>query len=124
MKKPGLSGFKRLIAATEYSFKGLAAAWKCEEAFRMEIVLFVLLVPTAFWLGRSLVEQIVLILVCVLVIVAELINTALESVVDRISHQLHPLSGQAKDLGSAIVFVATLTTITVWGLVVWDRFIA
>ena len=122
MTKPGNRGLRRLIAATVFSFKGFKAAWQNEEAFRTEIMLAIVLVPTAFWLGQSTVERLLLLLSLILVILAELANTAIESVVDRISSEQHPLSGQAKDLGSSLVFVTNMTVLLVWGMLGWDRF--
>lgn len=122
MTKPGNRGLRRLIAATVFSFKGFKAAWQNEEAFRSEIMLAIVLVPTALWLGQSTVETLLLLLSLILVILAELANTAIESVVDRISSEQHPLSGQAKDLGSSLVFVTNMTVLLVWGMIGWDRF--
>jgi diacylglycerol kinase (ATP) len=122
MTKPGNRGLRRVIAATMFSFKGFKAAWQNEEAFRTEILLAIVLVPTAFWLGQSTVERLLLLLSLILVILAELANTAIESVVDRISSEQHPLSGQAKDLGSSLVFVTNMTVLLVWGMIGWDRF--
>jgi diacylglycerol kinase (ATP) len=122
MSKPGNRGLRRVIAATVFSFKGFKAAWQQEEAFRTEILLAIVLVPTAFWLGHTTVERLLLLLSLVLVILAELANTAIESVVDRIGIEQHPLSGQAKDLGSSLVFVTNMTVLLVWGMIGWDRF--
>ena len=122
MNKPGKRGLKRLLAATGYSIKGFKAAWRNEEAFRSELLLCIVLVPLAFWLGQTTVEQLLLLGSLIFVISAELGNTAIESVVDRIGTDHHPLSGQAKDLGSAIVLVSNMTVLLVWGMLTWDRF--
>jgi diacylglycerol kinase (ATP) len=122
MSKPGNRGLRRLIAATVFSFQGFRAAWRQEEAFRTEVLLGVVLTPTAFWLGQTTVEILLLLLSCILVILAELANTAIESVIDRIGHEQHPLSGQAKDLGSSLVFVTNMTVLLVWGMIAWNRF--
>lgn len=122
MVKPGNRGLRRLIAATKYSILGFKAAWRNEEAFRTEIRLGIFLVPAAFWLGQTVVEQLLLLLSCILVILMELANTAIESLVDRIGSEQHALSGQAKDLGSAMVLVANLTVLLVWGMIAWGRF--
>ncbi len=122
MSKPGNRGLRRLVAATVFSFKGFKAAWRQEEAFRTEVMLGIVLFPAAFWLGQTTVETLLLILSLVIVILAELTNTAIESVVDRIGSEHHPLSGQAKDLGSSLVFVGNMTVLLVWGLIAWDRF--
>lgn len=122
MSKPGNRGLRRVIAATVFSFKGFKAAWQQEEAFRTEIMLAFVLVPAALWLGQTTVEILLLLLSLVFVILAELTNTAIESVVDRIGSEQHPLSGQAKDLGSSLVFVTNMTVLLVWGMIGWDRF--
>lgn len=122
MTKPGNRGLRRLYAATLFSFKGFKAAWRQEEAFRTEVLLGIVLFPGAFWLGRDTVETLLLILSLVIVLLAELTNTAIESVVDRIGSEQHPLSGQAKDLGSSLVFISNMTVLLVWGLIAWDRY--
>jgi len=107
-------GFDRIIKACGYSLAGLRAAWKEEAAFRQESLLMLVMLPCAFWLGRSLVEELLLIAVCVLVIIVELLNSAIEAVVDRIGDEYHLLSGRAKDMGSAAVFVSVMLVIIVW----------
>ena len=124
MSKPDAKGLKRIGNAAIYSFRGLKAAWIHEEAFRLELMLAVGLVPLAFWLGQTGLERAVLLIPLFLVVIAELINSALEAVVDRISHEHHPLSGQAKDIGSAIVFIALIQVPIIWGLIAYQRFIA
>ncbi len=113
--KPGKTGIARLIAATGYSIKGLKAAWQFEEAFRLEVYLTAIFIPLSFWLGTDLSHQLLLITSCALVLLAELFNSAIEAVVDRVSQQQHPLSGRAKDIGSAGVLVAMLLFILIWG---------
>ena len=122
MGKPGNTGLRRIINATFFSFAGLAAAWRNESAFRQELLLCVVLVPAGFWLGRTAVERALLVGSCLLVLIVELLNSGLESVVDRIGSERHALSGRAKDLGSAAVFVALMLTLVVWGLIAWERF--
>lgn len=123
MIKPGRTGIDRLIAATGYSIKGFRAAWRHEEAFRTEILLALILIPLAFWLGQSAVERALLLLTLSIVIIAELANTAIESIVDRIGSEQNTLSGQAKDLGSAMVLVSNLTVLLIWGVMAWQRFL-
>jgi diacylglycerol kinase (ATP) len=122
MAKPGNTGITRLLNATRYSAQGIASAWKSEEAFRQELTLMMLMIPAAFWLGRSAVEYALLIGSCLLVVIVELLNSAVESVVDRISNEIHPLAGQAKDMGSAAVLFSLLTVISTWGLIAMERF--
>ncbi len=121
MTKPGKTGLARLLAAVGYSAKGLRAAWKHEEAFRLETTLALLFIPLCFVIGDGLVHQLLLLFSCALVVVVELVNSAIEAVVDRISSDLHPLSGQAKDIGSAAVFVTLMLFLAVWGLSFWHH---
>ena len=114
-------GFIRLVKACKYSIDGLRAAWCEEAAFRQECVLLVILLPTAVWLGRNLLEILLLIAVCALVLIVELLNSAIEAVVDRTGDEYHLLSGRAKDMGSAAVFVSLVLATVVWGGVVCAR---
>lgn len=120
--KPGRTGFARILWASKYSYLGIKAAWKNEAAFRQELLLMLIMLPAAFWLGQTAVERVLLIIPCFLVVIAELINSAIEAVVDRIGSEIHPLSGQAKDIGSAAVFFALLLVPICWGLIAWQRF--
>lgn len=123
MSKPGKTGIARVIDAFGYSMKGFAAAWKFEAAFRQEVTLGVLLIPTAFWLGRTHIELILLIASVLWVWMAELANSALEAVVDRTGSERHELSGRAKDIGSALVFVSLVLLAVVWGGIALNRFV-
>jgi len=114
-------GFKRVMMATVYSWKGLKAAWKHEEAFRQEIILFALLLPVAIWLGDSPVEYALLFGSLLLVLIIELLNSAVEAVVDRFGGDIHKLSGRAKDMGSAAVMLGLLNVCIVWGLLLVER---
>ena len=120
MTKPGKTGIGRLVAATGYSIKGFKAAWQHEEAFRTEILVALVLIPLAFWLGQNAAERGLLLLTLSLVIIAELANTAIESIVDRIGSEHNPLSGQAKDLGSAIVLVTLILFLVIWVPSLWQ----
>jgi diacylglycerol kinase (ATP) len=122
MTKPGKTGLARLIAATGYSMKGLRAAWKYEEAFRIEASLSCLCIPLAFWIGRDLTHQLLLVITCAIVILAELFNSAIEATVDRFGSDMHPLSGQAKDIGSAGVFTSLMLFLIVWIPSLWQHF--
>jgi diacylglycerol kinase (ATP) len=122
MTKPGRRGLSRLVAATRYSWRGFKAAWLHEEAFRLETTLALAFVPLAFVIGQTIGHQVALVITCGLVILAEVINTAIESIVDRIGPEHDPLSGQAKDLGSAAVFVTLGLFLLVWTISVWDYF--
>jgi diacylglycerol kinase (ATP) len=123
LNKPAAKGLKRLANAAIYSKQGVIATWKSEEAFRLDVWLFLILTPVAFWLGQTGLEQAVLMICLVLVILCELINSALEAIVDRISNELHPLAGMAKDIGSALVLISCALTVLVWGLIAWDHFL-
>ncbi|GLT20324.1 diacylglycerol kinase [Vibrio zhanjiangensis] len=114
MSKKTLHGLKRIRNATRYSCQGLRAAFSCEPAFREEVLLSAIMIPTALVLNITQIERILLIATVVLVLVAELFNSAIEAVVDRIGQELHPLSGQAKDIGSAAVMLTMLLTAYVW----------
>jgi diacylglycerol kinase (ATP) len=118
----GNTGFKRVINATFFSLAGLRAAWRHEAAFRQECVLCMVLIPMALWLGQNAVERSLLIATCLIVLIVELLNSAVEAVVDRIGTDHHNLSGRAKDQGSAAVFVSLALTVLVWGLIAWERF--
>lgn len=115
------TGMRRIINAAGYSWLGLKAAWRTEAAFRQEVILTAILSPLALVLGKNGVERALLIGVCLVVVIAELLNSAVEAVVDRIGPEHHPLAGAAKDLGSAAVFVGLLMVVLVWGLVLFGR---
>lgn len=102
------SGAMRAVRAAQCSVKGLKAAFVDESAFRQELFLACLFVPLAFYLGRDLPEKLLLICLVVLVLIVELLNSAIEATVDRIGLESHPLSAKAKDLGSAAVFISLL----------------
>ncbi len=123
MSKPGKTGFARVVDAFGYSMKGLAACWRYEAAFRQEVVLGIVLLPVAFWLARSHIELILLIITIFLVLMAELANSSVEAVVDRTGSEKHELSGRAKDIGSALVFVSLVLLGLVWGIVALNRFV-
>ncbi|HID82658.1 MAG TPA: diacylglycerol kinase [Chromatiales bacterium] len=111
------TGINRLINAAGYSWQGLKAAFKHEAAFRQEVFLLLLLVPTALWQGETGVERALLLGSLLLVLIVEILNSAIEAVVDRVSGERHDLSGRAKDLGSAAVLLSLVFTALVWLLV-------
>lgn len=122
MPKPGKTGLIRIVDAQRYTIKGLRAIWKHEAAFRQECALAALMIPAAFWIGTDAVRIALLVGVCLLVLVVELLNSAVEAVVDRISDEMHELSGRAKDMGSAAVFVSLCLAGLTWILILWERF--
>ncbi len=119
MSKPGKTGLARIIDAIGYSFKGLKAAWQYEAAFRQEVVLLLIGLPTAYWLAENSQELLWLILPLFLMVMAELVNSAIEAVVDRISDEHHELSGRAKDIGSALVLVSFIFLVIAWSMVLF-----
>jgi diacylglycerol kinase (ATP) len=121
---PG-SGFRgsprQLWNAFRWSMRGLHAGWRHEASFRLEALLAVVLIPLGLWLGHGALEKIALVLPIVLVLSAELLNSAVEAVVDLVSPEFHELAGRAKDLGSAAVFLLLVATALCWGLVLAPR---
>jgi len=116
--KPGKKGLKRLVDATQYSLQGFRAAWKNEAAFRQEIALLTIGFIVSMMLPITQLERVALIVSLLFVIVVELLNSALEAVVDRVSDEHHELSGRAKDMGSAAVMVALVIAALVWLVIV------
>ena len=112
--KPGKTGIRRVVDATGYSLQGLKAAWIHEAAFRQELVLTLVLSICTLLLPVTNLERIMMISSLLLVVIVELINSAIEAVVDRVSDDWHELSGRAKDIGSAAVFVALFLALFVW----------
>lgn len=108
------TGIKRVLKAAVYSFNGLKAAVKNEAAFRQELLLAVVFIPLALWLDVSALERVALIGATVLVLIVELLNSAVEAVVDRVGTEFHELAGRAKDLGSAAVLITLLLWAYVW----------
>jgi diacylglycerol kinase (ATP) len=122
LSKPGNTGIARVIAATRYSISGLRAAWRFESAFRQETTLAVCLMPVAWWLGATAVERALLIAVLGIVLITELLNSAVEAVVDRVGEEHHALAGRAKDMGSAAVFISLVLALVTWGVIAYGRF--
>lgn len=112
--KPGRKGIDRIFWATYYSWRGFLSAVKYEAAFRQELIMVVIMLPFAFWLGDGAVEHFLLIGSGLLVLIVELLNSAIEAVVDRIGTERHRLSGQAKDMGSAAVFLSLVLMAVCW----------
>ncbi len=112
----GKTGIRRLINACGYSLEGFKAAFKHEDAFRQEVFLAVVLIPLAFYLGKSPIERALMIASVLLVLIVELLNSAIEAAVDHTSTEHNALAKQAKDIGSAAVFFALIILAVVWGL--------
>ncbi|WP_455198721.1 diacylglycerol kinase [Kaarinaea lacus] len=121
MAKPSTTGIRRIINAFGYSLLGLKAAFRHESAFRQEIAAFIIMFPLSFWVGQTAVERSLLIGSLFLVLIAELANSAIEAVVDRLGHGHHELSGRAKDIGSATVLLSIINSTIIWGLIIFDR---
>lgn len=110
-------GIARLINATRYSKQGLSYAWKNESAFREEVLASTILIIVAFFVAENHLETIMLIGSCLIVMTVELLNSAIEAVVDRIGTEQHPLAGAAKDVASAAVLISLVLFILTWGLI-------
>ena len=115
--------FRHIQKAVVYSWSGLKAAWDNEMSFRTEVMVIAFLMPFGIWMGETAAPRALLIGTSSLVLSTELLNSAVEKVVDRISAEHHILSKQAKDLGSAAAAVSMLTALTVWGLIAYERFL-
>lgn len=115
----GKRGLQRIVNAAVYSARGLQAAWAHESAFRQEVVLAAFMLPAALWLGTNWVERAMLMGTVLLVLAMELMNSAVEAAVDRVSFELHPLAGRAKDMGSAAVLLALLLCGGTWAAALW-----
>ena len=120
MAKPGKVGLDRVLSALKYSSQGLQAQWKHEAAFRQEVCLFLISLPFAIWFGDSGLERALLIFSVGMVLIVETLNSSVEAVVDRISHEHHELSGRAKDLGSAAVMLALFFAAVVWLVILFS----
>lgn len=114
MAKAGATGITRIIDAAGYSWLGFKAAYKNEAAFRQEFWLAIILIPSGIYLGETLVDKAILVCSILFVLVVELLNSAIESVVDRIGDEPHELSGRAKDMGSTAVFLSITIAIIIW----------
>jgi len=117
------TGIKRIVLAAGYSLLGIKAAFRHEAAFRQELLLSVILIPLAFWLDVGSLQRVLMIASLFIVIIVELLNSAIEAVVDRISLEKHELSGRAKDLGSAAVMGSLLLSAYIWGESLWALWI-
>ncbi|WP_024851610.1 diacylglycerol kinase [Hydrogenovibrio kuenenii] len=122
MKSP-YKGIKRILFAGKNSLNGLVSTYREEEAFRQEVWLFVALTPVAFWLGKTAWDIAILLGVLVFVMLVELLNSALETAVDRIGEEYNELSGRAKDQASAAVLLSFVIAIGVWGGFLLERFL-
>ncbi|MBV4414103.1 diacylglycerol kinase [Enterobacteriaceae bacterium YMB-R22] len=116
------TGFTRIIKAAGYSWKGFKAAWRNEAAFRQEGIAAVIAIAIACWLNVDAVTRVLLIGSVVLVMVVEMLNSAIEAAIDRIGSDFHALSGRAKDMGSAAVLLAIMLAVFVWVALLWQHY--
>ena len=121
MAGSGNTGVTRWVKALGFTWLGLKAAYKHEEAFRQEVFLLLVSTPLALWLGDTGIEKALMIGSVLLLMVIELLNSAIEAVVDRFGGEIHELSGRAKDMGSAAVFIGMVNTALVWGFILFDK---
>ncbi|WP_417763139.1 diacylglycerol kinase [Shewanella sp.] len=119
MKPVNNHGIKRVVRATGFSIKGLKAAWLHEAAFRQESVLAFIMLPIALLLPLPTVERLLLMITVLIVLIVELLNSAIEAVVDRVGDEIHPLSGRAKDIASAAVFFSLVLCGLTWVSILW-----
>ena len=122
MGKGNESVWRHIAKATLWSVAGIKTAWRNELAFRVEALIIIVMMPVGIWLGRSAAERALLIASCLLILITELLNSAIEAVVDRIGREHHELSGHAKDMGSAAALLSMLTGAIVWALIAYHRF--
>ena len=122
MGKDKESVLRHIGNAFIWSAAGIKSAWQKELAFRVEAIIIMAMMPLGIWLGRTAAERALLIAACLLILIIELLNSAIEAVVDRIGTDYHELSGRAKDMGSAAAFFSMLTAGIVWALIAYDRF--
>lgn len=111
----------RVLKAARWSLQGLQAAWLHESSFRLEVCLLVVLAPLGLWLGQTPVERALLVGSLLLVLAIELLNSAIEAVIERYGPEIHELAGRAKDMGSAAVFVLMMNVVLTWGLILGPR---
>ena len=116
-----VTGIQRIVNAAGYSWQGLRAAWQHEAAFRQEAIAALVAIVVACWLDVDVISRVLMIGSVVLVIIVEILNSALEAVVDRIGQERHPLAGRAKDMGSAAVLLAILLAMFVWIALLWSH---
>lgn len=121
--KPSATGLTRIVNATGYSIQGLKAAFKHEAAIRQEVALLAIAIVALIWLSLPVIETILMLASVVLILVVELINSAIEAVVDRVGTERHELSGRAKDIGSAAVLVALSLAAFTWGYILYHHFV-
>jgi diacylglycerol kinase (ATP) len=116
-------GIKRIMLAAKYSWQGFRVAYRKEEAFRQEIWLAMIAIPLGLYLGQTGIERGMLVGSVLLILIVELLNTGIENVVDRVGLDPHKLSGRAKDMGSAAVFLSIVMAAVIWALILWPQLV-
>lgn len=111
---------RRIIKAFGYSFEGISAAWRGEAAFRLEVLVAAFAIPLSFFLGKNPSEKALLVFSVFLVLIVELLNTAVEAAINRISRDIHPISKIAKDVASGAVFLSIFNAFIIWAIVLWN----
>lgn len=119
--KSANSGVRHLVNATRFSWQGLKSVFRNEAAFRQELALLIVLIPAGVWIADSVLDFVLLIGVGLLVLLVELVNSAVEAIVDRVGEEPHRLSGLAKDYGSAAVMLSLIIALLVWGGMLFER---
>jgi diacylglycerol kinase (ATP) len=122
MAKTSATGLKRIVNATKYSMKGLKAGLINEAAFRQECCLAIIMIIASFWVAKDYIQVLLLLTGPFLVMTTEILNSAIEAVVDRIGDEYHELSGRAKDMGSAAVFIMLVYTVVVWAVILLHNY--
>lgn len=122
MAKPGATGVIRIVKATKYSYLGIRAALKNEAAFRQESALAIIMIIASIFLANSAEQFVLLLSGPFIVMIAEILNSAIEAIVDRIGNEYHELSGRAKDMGSAAVFIALTYTVVSWVVIIMSNY--
>ncbi|MGD8847634.1 MAG: diacylglycerol kinase [Desulfobacteraceae bacterium] len=121
MIKTSRTGWRRIWDATRYSMNGIKAAWRNEAAFRQELAVVLVMLPASWWVGATMTQRALLVFSLLLVLIVELLNSAIEATIDRLGTERNELSGRAKDLGSAAVMVSLIAAAAVWGFAVWEK---
>jgi len=119
--KRSTTGIQRIVDATGFSIKGLRACWENEAAFRQNLMLALVLLIASFFLARSVEQWLLLVFPLFIIIIVELLNSAIENAIDRIGHEIHELSGRAKDMASAAVLVCHFLIATIWISIAWNN---
>jgi len=122
--KPGLTGIPRIMAASKNSLNGIRDCWRYESAFRQNSILSIVLLILSFQLAETVVEWLILVVPLLLLAIVELLNSAIENIVDRIGPERHILSGRAKDMGSAATMFCLIMIATVWLSMTWSKYFA